>query len=81
MTYSFEFYSSKWIYYEGGSETKKKAMSKLEEISRAHCKIENPAIGKIFEIILPVKNKDCKIKLLEEYNISNRNGEIILKRK
>ena len=76
MVYSFEFYSSRLIYYESSLKTKEKVMSKLEEFSRAHCK--SLGIGKIFEVILPTKNENCNVKLLEEYNISKRDGEIIL---
>lgn len=76
MSYSFHFEIPKeMIYFHSGFKSFDEAKSKLEEISSAHCKEENSAIGRVYE-----KN-EIEITTLSEYEISRKRGKIILKTK
>ena len=76
MIYNFHFeIMGKIIYFNSGFESFNQAKSKLEEISKTHCREENSAFGRISEI------SDGKNKTRAEYKISMKEGKIILKEK
>jgi len=73
MVHSFEFSMDGFLYYQGGCETREEARSKLEKISKSHCKYDNLAVGKIF------KAESGEFSVLEKYEISLRNEKLIMK--
>ena len=73
MGYSFEFSMKGFLYYESGSKTREEARSKLDGISESHCNNSKSAVGKIFRL------EPKKFSVLEEYKISLRGKELIMK--
>ena len=72
MVFGFEFNSPILIYYVGGFKTRKKTMSKLEEISRGHCKKDSLAIGTIYFL------DDEKFEVVKKYKIKLEDGDITM---
>ena len=73
MAFGFEFKLPNFIYYESGSKTEEEAKSKLEEISKSHCKEDSLAIGTVYCL------KDGRFNTLEKYEIKLEDGERIMR--